>query len=204
MKSALPILFLAISFSIAQGGDQDDIRKLLADYAQAVNKLDLDLARSVWGQEEEISIIHPEGHQKGWEDIRRSFYLSGLGSMRERELQIKDLSIRMIDGNAGWGEFYWDFNATLMDGTKISTSGRETQVWRKEQGVWKIVHVHYSEMPVAPQASSTAPARAADPIVGTWKLKVAESTFSTAMQAVPPKELTEVTREIEGVRGQRL
>lgn len=45
-----------------------------------------------------------------------------------------------------------------------------------------------------------APASAADPIVGAWKLNVAESTFSTAMQDVPPKELTEVIREIEGDR----
>lgn len=45
-----------------------------------------------------------------------------------------------------------------------------------------------------------APAWAADPIIGTWKLNVAESTFSTAMQDVPPRELTEALREIEGDR----
>ncbi|GEM_PF-746840 len=44
------------------------------------------------------------------------------------------------------------------------------------------------------------PAWAADPIIGTWKLKVAELTFSTAMQEVPPRELTEVIREVEGGR----
>ncbi|MCF7763262.1 MAG: hypothetical protein K9N62_06275 [Verrucomicrobia bacterium] len=48
--------------------------------------------------------------------------------------------------------------------------------------------------------AATVQSQAADPIIGTWKLKVAASTFSTAMQAVPPKELTEVTREIEGGR----
>jgi len=199
-ETPLTILLLAISFSMAHGGDQDDIRKLIRDYAKAVNKLDLDLARSVWSREKEISIIHPEGHQKGWADIRKSFYLEGMGSLSERELQIKDASIRMIDGNAAWGEFYWDFNGTLKDGTKLRTSGRETQVWKKEQDAWKIAHVHYSEMPVAPQASSMAPAQAADPIIGIWELNVAKSTFSTAMQAVPPRELTEVTREIEGGR----
>ena len=48
--------------------------------------------------------------------------------------------------------------------------------------------------------TSVAPAWAADPIIGTWKLDVAESTFSTAMQDMPPKELVEVIREVEGDR----
>lgn len=41
------------------------------------------------------------------------------------------------------------------------------------------------------------PAWAEDPIIGTWKLNVAESRFSKAMQEVPPKELIEVLREME-------
>ncbi|MHC1766170.1 MAG: DUF1579 family protein [Verrucomicrobiia bacterium] len=39
-----------------------------------------------------------------------------------------------------------------------------------------------------------------DSIIGTWKLNVAKSTFSKAMQDSPPKESTEVIREIEGGR----
>jgi hypothetical protein len=43
---------------------------------------------------------------------------------------------------------------------------------------------------------------AADPIIGTWKLNVAKSRFSQAVQAIlkeaPPKEYSEVLREVEG------
>ena len=53
---------------------------------------------------------------------------------------------------------------------------------------------------VAVLLASAAPARAADPIIGTWKLDVAESTFSPAMQDVPPQELIEVIREVGGDR----
>ena len=52
----------------------------------------------------------------------------------------------------------------------------------------------------ASRARVSPPTNATDPIIGTWKLNVAESTFSTAMQDVPPKELTEVLREIEDGR----
>jgi ketosteroid isomerase-like protein len=34
------------------------------------------------------------------------------------------------------------------DGSPIATHGRETQVNRKLQGAWRLVHVHYSGMPV--------------------------------------------------------
>jgi len=30
----------------------------------------------------------------------------------------------------------------------IATHGRETQVYRKVDGAWRLVHVHYSGMPV--------------------------------------------------------
>ena len=53
---------------------------------------------------------------------------------------------------------------------------------------------------VAVMLTSVAPVWAADPIIGTWKLDVAESTFSTAMQDVPPNALVEVIREVEGDR----
>jgi hypothetical protein len=37
---------------------------------------------------------------------------------------------------------------TLKDGQKITTTGRETQIYSKESGGWRIVHVHYSGPPV--------------------------------------------------------
>jgi hypothetical protein len=57
-------------------------------------------------------------------------------------------------------------------------------------------------MTLAQVLTMAVPAMAADPIIGTWKLNVAKSKFSPAMQAItkrpPPKEYTEVYREIEG------
>jgi len=48
----------------------------------------------------------------------------------------------------------------------------------------------------------TIGAKAADPILGTWKLNIAESKFSPILQAFtkqgPPREHTETYREVEG------
>jgi ketosteroid isomerase-like protein len=35
------------------------------------------------------------------------------------------------------------------DGSPIATHGRETQVYRRTADGWRLVHVHYSGMPVA-------------------------------------------------------
>ena len=53
---------------------------------------------------------------------------------------------------------------------------------------------------VAVLLAVAVPAWAADPIIGTWRLNVAKSTFSIAMQKIPPKELTEVIREVDNGR----
>ena len=71
-----------------------------------------------------------------------------MGNFKTRDLVLKNVNIRILSEDAAWSDFYWDFNATFKDGTPIQTSGRETQVYKKEPDGWKIVHVHYSGMPV--------------------------------------------------------
>jgi calcium/calmodulin dependent protein kinase II association protein len=40
----------------------------------------------------------------------------------------------------------WIFRATMRkDGSAVTTHGIETQVYRRESGKWRLVHVHYSE-----------------------------------------------------------
>ncbi|HJX97074.1 MAG TPA: DUF4440 domain-containing protein, partial [Candidatus Acidoferrum sp.] len=65
----------------------------------------------------------------------------------ERKLTPRDITIHVY-GDAAWAEFYWEFNAKFRkNGKPIATHGRETQIYRKMQGNWRIIHVHYSGMP---------------------------------------------------------
>jgi ketosteroid isomerase-like protein len=67
----------------------------------------------------------------------------------ERKLTPRDISVHVY-GDSGWAEFYWDFAAKFKkDGSPLTTHGRETQVYRKMADGWRLVHVHYSGMPVA-------------------------------------------------------
>ena len=67
----------------------------------------------------------------------------------ERNLSVHDLSVHVF-GDSAVAEFYWDFAAKFRkDGSPVTTHGRETQVYQRLQGEWRLVHVHYSGMPVS-------------------------------------------------------
>lgn len=124
-----------------------EIAAVLESYARATNELDLALAEEIWSQEPGVSFIHPRGHQRGWSEIRQNFYVDTMGRLPKRRLEIGDFEVHVLTDDAAWCDFYWTFEASLPDGTPINSAGRETQIFRRENGVWQIRHVHYSGMP---------------------------------------------------------
>src|SRR5712692_3108891 len=125
------------------------IRNLIEKYAKSVDGADTNLAAQVSLDSPDVSFIHPLGHEHGFEQIKQNVYTRLMGeTFSERKLSVHDVSIH-IYGNAAWAEFYWDFAAKFRrDGYPLTTHGRETQLYQKEQGRWRLVHVHYSGMPV--------------------------------------------------------
>jgi hypothetical protein len=66
----------------------------------------------------------------------------------KRKLSPRDVAVHVY-GNSAWVEFDWDFVAELRkDRSAISAHRRETQVYWKMPDGWRLVHVHYSGMPV--------------------------------------------------------
>jgi ketosteroid isomerase-like protein len=144
-----PLILAAISIGLfAQAGDRQDIERVIAKYARSVDSADAALAAEVWSESPDVSFIHPLGHEHGFAQIKENVYLREMAGMfSERKLTVRDVSIHHY-GNTAYAEFYWDFAAKLRkDGSPVNTKGRETQIYRKEKGVWRLVHVHYSAMP---------------------------------------------------------
>jgi Xaa-Pro aminopeptidase len=134
--------------------DSSDIREinaLIARYARSVSDADTDLASQIWWNSPEVSFIHPLGHERGFEQIKQNVYekLMG-GTFSERKLSPREIAVHVY-GDSAVAEFYWDFVAKLKkDGSTITTHGRETQIYERKEGAWRLVHVHYSGMPAAP------------------------------------------------------
>jgi ketosteroid isomerase-like protein len=129
-------------------GEVDAIKRIIAKYAQSVGAADTTLASQIWWDSPEVSFIHPLGHEHGFDQIKQNVYTHLMGeTFSERKLTPHDISVHVY-GDVAWAEFYWDFNAKFRkDGQPITTHGRETQIYRKMQGNWRIIHVHYSGMP---------------------------------------------------------
>ena len=144
----LLVLLLAVSGAArAQPTtDEQQLRTLLDNYMKAVNTLDPGLIDSIWSHSPEVSFIHPRGTAIGFEHIRDDFYKNTMSLFSQRELILENPALH-IYGDSAWSEMTWTFHATLKDGPKITTTGRETQIYRKENGAWHIVHVHYSGPP---------------------------------------------------------
>jgi ketosteroid isomerase-like protein len=128
--------------------DVDAIGGIIAKYAKSVDDADTTLASEIWWDSPEVSFIHPLGHEHGFEQIKENVYKRLMGdTFSERKLTPRDITIHVF-GDAAWAEFYWDFTAKFRkDGRSITTDGRETQIYHKMQGRWRIIHVHYSGMP---------------------------------------------------------
>jgi Xaa-Pro aminopeptidase len=133
----------APSYDIA--ADQSAIREQIARYAKSVDDLDMNLAAQVWWDSPEVSFIHPLGHDHGFAQIKEDIYGKIMGGLfSERHLSPHDIVIHSY-GDSAVAEFYWDFNATMKkDGSPVTTHGRETQVYERKEGTWRLVHVHYS------------------------------------------------------------
>jgi len=126
-----------------------ELQNVIDDYAKSVNSLDLTLARKVWSTAPEVTFIHPGGTERGLQQVLHNFYENTMGTFSKRQLLPDKVDIHVYEGTA-WSEFTWTFHATIKaNGQNITTQGRETQVYHKENGVWRIVHVHYSGMPGA-------------------------------------------------------
>ncbi|MHB8609866.1 MAG: YybH family protein [Candidatus Acidiferrales bacterium] len=133
----------------AEAVQTEEIKRLIAEYAKSINDADTTLASRIWWNSAEVSFIHPLGHEHGFEQIKENVYKRLMGeTFAERKLTPRDISIHVY-GDAAWSEFYWDFNAKFRkNGQPITTHGCETQIYRKFPNGWRIIHVHYSGMPI--------------------------------------------------------
>ena len=120
---------------------------LINHYIHSIEQADTVLALKIWSPTSEISFMNPRGTEYGWNGIK-NIYKMFHDSFSARKLSFYDLKFSYY-GDVSWVTFYWIFDATLKsDNTAVQTKGRETQIWRKINYEWRLVHVHYSGMPV--------------------------------------------------------
>ncbi len=124
------------------------IHTLIERYTKAVDTVDLKLLSQIWSHSPEVSFIYPLGEEQGYDAIEQHVFQNVMGGMfSARDLETNGIAIH-VSGDAAWSEFHWVFHATMRkDESAVTTHGVETQIYRKESGNWRLVHVHYSVDP---------------------------------------------------------
>lgn len=148
----LPVVLLlaypcfAVEADTGPPSDVKAIHRLIEQYLQAVDKVDLTLLSQIWSHSSEASFIYPLGEEHGYDAIEQHVFRDVMGGMfTKRELQARSVTVHTT-GKAAWSEFHWTFHATMRkDGSGVTTKGVETQIYGKQAEKWRLVHVHYSE-----------------------------------------------------------
>jgi ketosteroid isomerase-like protein len=149
LLAAILCLISACVFAQTDTGPAPDvlaIHRLIEKYTKAVDTVDLKLLSQIWSHSPEVSFIYPLGEEQGFDAIEQHVFQKVMGGMfSARDLETHSVTIH-VNGNAAWSEFHWVFHAKMRkDESAVTTHGVETQVYRKESGNWRLVHVHYSE-----------------------------------------------------------
>lgn len=149
----IAVALLLPAGALAQGdsgpaADVLAIHQLIHRYARTVNTADLKLVSEIWSHGSEVSFIYPLGEARGLDAIERDVFEKRMGGeFSARDLMIDDVAVH-VTGDGAWSEFHWVFHATRQkDGEPVTARGVETQIYRREAGKWRLVHVHYSEEP---------------------------------------------------------
>jgi len=135
----------------ASSSPESAIRAQVDAYITSINRADTTLGAAIWATTPDVTFIHPRGTEHGWEQVKQNFYENTMGArFSKRTLRVRgDVDIQVY-GSTAVAVFEWDFVAQpTQGGQPINTKGRESQVFANtDGGGWRLVHVHYSGLPV--------------------------------------------------------
>ncbi len=149
LRGALVLLALGLGAPLAADTSEEKaVKELIATYAAMVDRADTAVAERIFSNAPEVTFINPRGEYRGRQQIVTEVIKNLMGgTFSVRKLTPKDIRVQVY-GDTAWAEFSWDFAATYRkDGGAYRSQGVETQIYRRENGQWRIVHVHYSSAP---------------------------------------------------------
>lgn len=150
MRKLLLCLFAVMIPVWAQGAHHEteaEIRALAEAFntAYATNKVDAyfgfyaeDAELYFYGERQNIA-----AYKKEWHEL-----MAAGGGVEKNE--ISDLKIQVMPGgNVAIATYFVDNRTRYPDSGTDSAKAFETEVWRKLGGEWKVVNLHFSEIPPA-------------------------------------------------------
>ena len=141
---------------------EDDVRAASKRFYTALTRMakgNTGTMADIWSRSASVTAMHPiGGRQVGWDAIRDSFdQVGGLAS--DGEIELRDQLIHVM-GDVAY-EIGIEYGEFKLDGQKISIDHRVTNIYRRENEGWKLVHHHADASPAMIDALSQLQAAAA-------------------------------------------
>ena len=129
---------------------EDEIRQASEQFYAALNRMingDPEPMMEVWSHGSDVTAMHPTGgRETGWEEVRASWEQGAQGSLSDAQVSIEDLVVVPLSDDVAYTLGTERGQATLGNETAI-IDWRVTNIYRREEGEWKMVHHHTDVSP---------------------------------------------------------
>jgi len=128
---------------------EDSVARAADAYTRATNAMlkgDPGPIISLWSQSDDVTLFSPLGGRfVGWEEVRGAFELAAV-TVSDGGITMTNLIVR-TDGNLAYAIFSQTGRVCVRKTIEAALDVRATTIFRREDGMWKIVHHHADPMP---------------------------------------------------------
>ncbi len=126
--------------------DIQEILDVIERYKTAVHTQKKEDFFPIWAESCQTSLISLATCYSGTESIYQNFIIGAIQkAYTSIELITEDANVRVISPDCAMAIFSYRTVCTRREtGEPYGIAGLETQIFKKESGVWKLVHVHYA------------------------------------------------------------
>ncbi len=132
---------------MSREADERAILEVLEKYKETIHTQNEDDFRKIWSQNRECTLISIRRAFHGLDSIVDDFLIDGIHKAYTKiDLISESVSINLIEPDAAIIVFGYHTDSIRREsGEPYGIQGLETQVMIKEDGKWKLVHIHYSK-----------------------------------------------------------
>ncbi len=127
---------------------EEDVRSASKEFYAALNRMlagDASSLGDIWSHSSTVTTMHPiGGRQVGWEQVKASFDEVARSSTGG-QVELTDQLVR-VAGDTAY-EVGVEHAQFSIAGEPLGVNSRVTNIYHREDGVWKIVHHHGDKSP---------------------------------------------------------
>jgi len=124
----------------------NQIKAVVEKYIAAIHSQNEEEFKSIWAEKEKCTLISLSSEFVGLDQIYNEFLINRIqAKFQSIDLVSDGMRVNQINDNLAVVVFRYHTECILREnGEPFGIQGLETQVIVKEDGVWKLCHVHYS------------------------------------------------------------